>query len=167
MSNPEPWLAGPVPGIIPDLQPAAHALLMVRDEIPANLAHFDAAHLWERPGGAASVGYHLLHLAGSTDRLLTYARGEALSEAQREELRLEREPESSGRTLAQLQAGVLSAIGQVFAVLHSTGPAELDAARTVGRLALPTNVRGLLFHIAEHAQRHNGQIATMVKVLSA
>jgi uncharacterized damage-inducible protein DinB len=138
---------------------------MVRDEIPASLAHFAAAHLWEQPGGAASVGYHLLHLAGSTDRLLTYARGEALSEAQREELRLERDPASSGRTLQQLQDGVRNAIDHVFEVLRATRREALDSPRTVGRLALPTNVRGLLFHIAEHAQRHNGQIATTVRIV--
>ena len=31
--------------------------------------------LWASPGGVAPVGFHLRHLAGSTDRLLTYARG--------------------------------------------------------------------------------------------
>ena len=36
-----------------------------------------------RPGGAASAAFHLVHIAGSIDRLLTYARGEALNETQR------------------------------------------------------------------------------------
>jgi uncharacterized damage-inducible protein DinB len=32
---------------------------------------------------------------------------------------------------------------------------------------LPTTVLGLLFHVAEHASRHAGQIATMRKVVTA
>ncbi|HET7603400.1 MAG TPA: DinB family protein [Gemmatimonadales bacterium] len=163
---PEFWLQGPVPGIIPDLQPAAHALLQVRQELPSVLARLDASLLWVRPGGAASLGFHLLHIAGSTDRLLTYAAGQGLSDAQRQALSLEREPEASGRTLQELTAGAVAAIDQALDVLRSTRAEELDDARTVGRQALPTNVRGLLFHIAEHAQRHSGQVATTVKVVA-
>jgi uncharacterized damage-inducible protein DinB len=163
---PEPWLTGPVPGIIPDLQPAAHALLQVRQEIPAVVAGFDESLLWSGPGGAASLGFHLLHVAGATDRLLTYAAGRGLSEAQRQALRTERQPEASGKTLDELTAGAVAAIDQALDVLRSTPAGALDDVRTVGRQALPTNVRGLLFHIAEHAQRHNGQIATTVKVVA-
>lgn len=163
---PEPWLTGPVPGIIPELQPAAHALLQVRAEIPAAVAGFDESRLWTGPGSAASLGFHLLHLAGATDRLLTYAAGQALNESQRHELGLEREPASSGRTMAELVAGAVAAIDEVLGVLRATPAGQLGEVRTVGRQALPTNVRGLLFHIAEHAQRHNGQIATTVKVVT-
>lgn len=163
---PEFWLQGPVPGIIPDLQPAAHALLQVKQEIPAVVAGFDESLLWVKPGGAASLGFHLLHIAGATDRLLTYAAGRGLSDAQRQALSLERQPEASGKTLDELTAGAIAAIEQALEVLRSTRREELDEVRTVGRQALPTNVRGLLFHIAEHAQRHNGQVATTVKVVS-
>jgi len=161
----EPWLEGPLPGIIPELQPAAHALEQVRREIPVVLAGFDESLVWVRPGSAAPVGFHLLHLAGATDRLLAYAAGAQLTGPQRQALALEQEPESSGKSLAELSAGALAAIARVMDVLRATQAGELDASRTVGRKALPTNVRGLLFHIAEHAQRHNGQIATTVKAL--
>lgn len=162
---PEPWLTGPVPGIIPDLQPAAHALLQVKEEIPKVLDGFDESLLWMRPGGAASLGFHLLHIAGATDRLLTYAAGSGLSDAQRRALGVEREPETSGMTLRELVAGAIAAVDQALDVLRSTRAEQLDEVRTVGRQALPTNVRGLLFHVAEHAQRHNGQVATTVKVI--
>jgi hypothetical protein len=33
MSNPEVWLRGPLPDVIPELQPVAHSLLQVREEI--------------------------------------------------------------------------------------------------------------------------------------
>ena len=162
---PEPWLAGPVPGVIPELQPAAHALLQVKQDIPATLEGFDESRLWERPGAAAPLGFHLLHLDGATDRLLTYAAGTPLTDVQRHALSIERAPESSGKALAELIRDAVAAMDRALGVLRATEAATLDDVRTVGRLALPTNVRGLLFHIAEHAQRHNGQIATTAKVL--
>jgi hypothetical protein len=81
--RPEPWLRGPVPGVSPLLQPAAHAFIMSIEDCEAAVSGLTPDQLWMSPEGAASVGFHLLHLAGSTDRLLTYARGERLSEAQR------------------------------------------------------------------------------------
>jgi uncharacterized damage-inducible protein DinB len=35
----------------------------------------------------------------------------------------------------------------------------------VGRARLPTNVLGLLFHTAEHAARHAGQVVTTMKLV--
>ena len=90
VSQPEPWLRGPVQGIPTLLQPAAHAFLLALEEVEAAVAGVAADQLWLEPGGAASLGFHLVHLAGSTDRLLTYARGEALSAAQRAALAAER-----------------------------------------------------------------------------
>ncbi|HET8635003.1 MAG TPA: DinB family protein [Gemmatimonadales bacterium] len=163
---PEFWLQGPVPGIIPELQPAAHALLQVKQEIPAAVAGLDQSLLWVRPGAAASLGFHLLHIAGATDRLLTYAAGMALSDVQRQALGIEREPETSGKTMDELVTGAVAAVEQALEVLRSTKVEELAEVRTVGRQSLPTNVRGLLFHVAEHAQRHNGQVATTVKAVA-
>jgi hypothetical protein len=37
--------------------------------------------------------------------------------------------------------------------------------RQVGRAQLPSTVLGLLFHAAEHAQRHVGQLVTTSKVI--
>jgi uncharacterized damage-inducible protein DinB len=39
--------------------------------------------------------------------------------------------------------------------------------RGVGRAQLPSNVLGLLFHAAEHASRHTGQVVTTAKMLKA
>ncbi len=52
-----------------------------------------------------------------------------------------------------------------MAQLRATPPSSLYDARAVGRAALPTTVVGLLFHAAEHSQRHAGQIVTMAKVV--
>jgi len=82
MAEPELWLAGPVDGVPPYLQPAAHALLQARAEVSGLAPSVDAETLWARTGGA-SAGFHLLHLAGALDRLFTYARGERLNDAQK------------------------------------------------------------------------------------
>jgi hypothetical protein len=39
--------------------------------------------------------------------------------------------------------------------------------RGVGRAQLPSTVLGLLFHAAEHTQRHAGQVATTRRVVTA
>jgi uncharacterized damage-inducible protein DinB len=38
-------------------------------------------------------------------------------------------------------------------------------SRPVGRARIPSTVLGLLFHAAEHAQRHTGQLLVTVRVL--
>ena len=127
------------------------------------LAELSADEIWQAPGGAASVGFHVVHMVGSTERLLTYARGESLSEAQRARLSAERTP---GRVEAASLVGALRAgIDAALVQLAQTQPGILQEVRTVGRAALPTTVLGLLFHAAEHAQRHAGQIITTAKVV--
>ena len=49
--------------------------------------------------------------------------------------------------------------------LRATPPASLWRPREVGRAKLPSTVRGLLFHAAEHAQRHTGQVVTTARVV--
>ena len=63
---------------------------MAREDVEGAVAGLPAEQWWLQPGGIASVGFQVAHLAGSTDRLLTYARGEALSESQRAALGRER-----------------------------------------------------------------------------
>src|ERR1041384_7754357 len=79
--KPEVWLRGPIAGMPDLLMPAAHAFVPVGGEGAGVAAGLAADELWQRPGGAASAGFHLKHLVGSTDRLLTYARGESLTPA--------------------------------------------------------------------------------------
>ena len=122
-----------------------------------------ADQLWTTPGGAASVGFHLLHLAGATDRLLTYARGEPLSDLQRAQLQKERNPPRAD--VASLLADLRKAVDGALDQLRNTPDAALEDGRAIGRAALPTTVLGLLFHTAEHAQRHAGQVVTTAKIL--
>lgn len=159
----ERWQSGPVPGIPDLLMPVAHALLQAVDDVAA-AAELDAARLWQGPGGVAPVGWHLLHLAGSTDRLFTYARGEPLSDAQRARLAQERElpePRPDGAVLlGELRRVVHDGLDQ----LRRTALDTLLLPREVGRARIPSTVLGLLFHAAEHASRHAGQVVTTLKM---
>src|SRR5215212_1053058 len=89
-SPPEVWLRGPIEGIHPLLQPAAHTLLQVGEDVLPIVEHLTPTQLWTRAGGAAAIGFHLVHLPGSLERLLTYSRGESLSVDQFARLAAER-----------------------------------------------------------------------------
>lgn len=165
MSEPEVWLRGErVEGVPTALQPVAHALLQSMEEVERAVSPLSAPELWSTPGGAASVGYHLRHIAGSTDRLLAYARGEQLSDAQLRELRAETEF-ATGLDAAALVAGVRAAVEQAIGQLRGTPDASLDEPREVGRGRLPSSVRGLLYHVGEHTARHAGQVVTTAKIV--
>jgi hypothetical protein len=45
--------------------------------------------------------------------------------------------------------------------------ADFDLHRGVGRKELPTSIGGALIHVADHTQRHVGQVVTTAKVLKA
>jgi uncharacterized damage-inducible protein DinB len=161
----EVWLRGPIDQMPDLLMPAAHAFLQVAEEVEDVGSTLTADELWQRPGGAASPGFHLKHLVGATDRLLTYARGETLSPSQLAFLKAEKDPATPPESTADLVRGVQQAIDRALDQLRRTPVDTLTDKRTVGRAALPTNVLGLLFHAAEHAQRHAGQLTTTIKIL--
>jgi uncharacterized damage-inducible protein DinB len=163
MGQPEFWMRGiAVDGISPALQPVAHALLQALEDLEEATSGLSGEQLWARPGGAASAGFHLRHLAGSLDRLTTYARGEALTEAQLAALRAEQEPgEAADALLRHVRATVERALDQ----LRGTPDDSLDEPRFVGRARLPSSVRGLLYHAGEHTSRHTGQVVTTAKIV--
>jgi uncharacterized damage-inducible protein DinB len=160
----EAWLSGPLPGVTPLLQPAAHALEQVRRDLPPLLRSLPAGRVWERPGRSASIGYHAVHLAGSLDRLFTYARGEALSEGQRAALARERAIDGEQPDVGELVLLVERALDAALGQLRNTNEDELLVHREVGRARAPSTALGLLFHGAEHSARHAGQIMTLVRV---
>jgi len=162
--RPEVWLRGPLPGVPALLQPVAHALLQVREDVEALMVDFPAEQLWTRPGGVASVGFHLQHLSGVLDRLFTYSRGEALSASQLEFLEREGKDSVPAPSSQDLVAAFGRQVEQSIRDLSSVDESTLTQARTVGRGRLPSTVLGLLVHAAEHAQRHAGQLLVTVRV---
>jgi len=162
-SAPEYWLRGAIEGVPRELQPAAHALLQTLEDVEQAVQGLTVDQIWLTPGGAASIGFHLIHLTGSTDRLLTYARGLALNDAQKAAIGREKNPP---RTEASpLVEEFRQAVDAALAQIRSTPPSSLGDARAVGRAGLPTTVLGLIFHAAEHSQRHAGQVVTTAKVV--
>ena len=165
MSEPEVWLRGPIPDVAALLQPVAHGLLQCRAEVRATLPPLAAEQIWRRPGGAASIGYHARHAVGSLDRLLTYARGEQLSAQQLDALRREGREESDDRLGALLAEEFDAAVERAMTQLRATPEGTLLDPREVGRARLPSTVIGLLFHAAEHTQRHVGQLVTTARII--
>jgi hypothetical protein len=164
VNAPEVWLRGPVPGVGPGVQPVAHALLQAREDVGRILTGATRDQLWTAPGDAASAGFHLLHLAGSLDRLFTYARGEVLSPEQLDDLR--REKEGSHRPGPDdIRDRVVRTIDAAMDQLRATREELLDQPRPVGGARLPSTVRGLLFHAAEHTTRHVGQAITTLRIV--
>ncbi len=160
----EVWLRGPVPGIPPLLQPVAHALLQAKEEIVSMMLDFPKEKLWEKPAGLASVGFHLQHLSGVLDRLFTYARGEQLSKLQLEYLALEGKA-TDNETISILIQRFTDGVDEALDQLWRTDEATLTDNRSVGRANLPSTVVGLLFHAAEHTQRHVGQLLVTVSMV--
>src|SRR5262245_4266441 len=165
MSEPEVWLRGAIPEIPPHLQPVAHSLLQSREEIQRVLEGLTPERIWHAHPNAASIGFHVVHAIGSLDRLFTYARGAALSDAQRQNLAEESQPDgdvTAGELLSAFNAGIERALDQ----LGGTDEVTLMAKREVGRARLRSTVIGLLFHAAEHTQRHVGQALTTRRLIT-
>jgi hypothetical protein len=165
MATTEAWQRGPLPGFDPLLMPVVHALVQVQEDLEQLAAEVPAEHVWQRPGGAASIGFHARHAAGALDRLFTYARGEALSDAQRAFAKGEGEAGEPAPSLPAVVAESRQMIERGFEQLRATPGLSLLDERKVGRAGLPSTVIGLLFHAAEHATRHVGQAITTAKIL--
>lgn len=160
----EAWLSGPIENISPLLMPAAHALRQAAVDIEKITENLTTERIWSNISGAPSVGFHLLHIAGSIDRLLTYCRDEKLNERQFAEL-AEETKTNNALDIETLKRRTLDRIEKAIEVLASTPEQNLLEKRFVGRKQLRTNVFGLLFHIAEHTQRHVGQIVATAKTV--
>ena len=166
-NKPEVWLRGPLPEIPSLLQPVAHALLQALEEISDIQDEFPSALLWKRPAGVASVGFHLQHLTGVLDRLFTYAREESLNESQLSYLKSEENEPFSGCTYIDLLGNFKVQIAKAISQLKKTNESRLTEIRYVGRAKIPSTHLGLLFHAAEHTQRHVGQLLVSAKILQA
>ncbi len=158
---PEPWLRGPLAGVDPLLAPILYSFIQAREDLASHTEGLTAAQIWATPYGFGSVGFHIRHIAGSTDRLITYLKGAQLSEPQLRALKAEKEP---GASRDELLAELDRAFECAEAVIRALNPATLAESREVGRQRLPTTVIGLLTHIAEHTQRHVGQAISAAKM---
>lgn len=161
----EVWLRGPLTGVPALVQPVAHALLQAREEINHLMVDFPEILLWVMPGGLASAGFHLQHMAGVIDRLFSYADGKALSESQLDYLHNEGKPPQKEDSVENLLSVFNDCIDKAITILSNVDENTLTEQRGVGRAQLPSTVIGLYVHTAEHIMRHTGQLLVTVKIL--
>jgi uncharacterized damage-inducible protein DinB len=157
---PEPWLRGPIEGAHPLTAPVLYAFQQAREDLAQYTAGLSSEQLWLRPHGSGSVGFHMRHIAGSTERLMAYLQGMQLTAEQLAAIAGEHEPGVDRETLLR---ALDYAFREAEAVVRRIDPATLAEPRAVGRQRLPTTVVGLLTHIAEHTQRHVGQAIVSAK----
>ena len=164
MSLPEPWLRGTRPHPHPILRAVLHSFEQVREDLARHTADLTDEQTWRAYSAVAPLGYQLRHIAGSVDRLTTYAAGEALTESQLAAGRNEAVPGAGLAELLQQVEFALTASGERLGTLDLS---DLDASRFVGRQQLPTTLGGLLLHLAEHTQRHLGEAIITAKLARA
>ena len=162
--QPEPWLRGTLANIPPVARGVVHALQLADEDVQKWCASLTDVELNAKPYGLPSVAFHLRHIARSLHRLLIYAEGEQLGEAQFAALRSEGEADATHTDIFAEWSASLEATGRRVRILAKQDQALV---RTVGRKALPTTIGGLLVHLADHTQRHVGQAITTAKLLIA
>lgn len=163
-NEPEPWLRGTLTEVPAVARAVLHVLQLTNEDLHRWAGELTDGELNQRPSGLASVAFHVRHIAGSLDRLLTYAEGHQLSSEQIAFLKSELETHSKRESLFEDLASALERSAQRTRVLaHS----DLTEKREVGSKKLPTTLGGLLVHIADHTQRHVGQAVTTAKIVLA
>jgi len=160
----EPWLRGTHTEFPAAGRAVLHALDLALENINQWTAGLTDAEVHSQPLGLTSVAFHLRHIARSTDRLLSYAEGKRLSAEQLAAFKAEKAgDEAPAELLAEVEASFSNAADRVRVL----ATANLDTPRGVGRKQLPTSIGGALIHVADHTQRHAGQVITTAKVLKA
>jgi uncharacterized damage-inducible protein DinB len=163
-SLPEPWLRGTLTEVPAVARGVLHALELAHEDTHKWCAGLSDAQLHARPAGLPSVAFQLRHIAGSLDRLLTYAEGRALSEEQLQTLKTEANPGGSAK---ELLANLDAALSRASLRVRALASEDFALPRAVGSKKLPATLGGLLVHIADHTQRHVGQAITTAKLVSA
>jgi hypothetical protein len=161
---PEPWLRGTHADLPAVVRAVIHALELADDDVGKAWGLLREDELNARPFDLSPVAFHMRHIVRSLDRLLTYAEGKSLDEWQRAALRSELAPRANkAELLSEFSEGLKAAKARVIAFSQ----ADLSEKRAVGVKQLPTSVGGLLVHVADHTQRHVGQVVTTSKLILA
>jgi uncharacterized damage-inducible protein DinB len=170
----EPWLRGTHAEVAAVGRGVLHAFDLALDDLTKWTEGLTDAEAHAAPLGLPPVAFHLKHIARSTDRLLTYAEGGQVSPEQLAALRAEKSGPDAGEpdareleTLAALLAEVEASFRNAGERVRALAAADPNTFRGVGRKQLPTSIGGALVHVADHTQRHVGQVVTTAKVLKA
>jgi uncharacterized damage-inducible protein DinB len=160
----EPWMRGTHAEVPAVGRAILHAFDLALDDLTKWTDGLTDAEAHEHPLGLTSVAYHLRHIARSTDRLLSYAEGNQLSAEQLTALKAEQSGEES---LAALLSEVEVSFSNAADRVRVLATANFNTFCGVGRKQLPTSIGGALIHVADHTQRHVGQVVTTAKVIKA
>jgi uncharacterized damage-inducible protein DinB len=160
----EPWLRGTYPEVPAVGRAVLHAFDLALDDLTKWTEGLGDAEVHTKPLGLPSVAFHLRHIARSTDRLLTYAEGGQLTAEQLATLKAE---QTGDESLAELLGEVEASLSNATDRVRTLAGADFNIFRGVGRKQLPTSIGGALVHVADHTQRHVGQVVTTAKVLKA
>jgi len=178
----EPWLRGTHTDVPAAARAVLNALELSLDDLTKWTAGLTDAEIHCSPLGLPSIAFHLRHIARSVDRILTYAEGRQLSAGQLAALKTEQTgSEQSGaeqtgseqvgegklESLANLLAEVEISFNDAADRIRVVATADLNTPRFVGRMQLPTSIGGAMIHVADHTQRHTGQVVTTAKVVKA
>ena len=160
----EPWLRGTYSELPAVLRAILHAFELAREDAVHWADDLSDAELHASPFGLTPISFHMRHAVRALDRLLTYAEGRELDSEQLIALKTELDPAVSREEIvAEFHQGLDRASERVRAFAG----ADLEQPRAVGKKQLPTSVGGLLVHLADHTQRHTGQIVTTAKLIKA
>ena len=158
----EPWMRGTHADVPAAARAVLHALELALDDLKKWTVGITDAEVHCNPFGLTPVARHLRHIARSTDRLLSYAEGKQLSDEQLKALRAEeRGEETLHDLLAEVEASFRNAAERIRALART----DLEAPRSIGRKRMPASAGGALIHVADHTQRHVGQVVTTAKLL--
>src|SRR3984957_5135030 len=160
----EPWLRGTYSDVPAAGRAVLHALDLALDDLTKWTADLKDEQIHAQPLGLTSIAFHLRHIARSTDRILTYAEGGQLSADQLTALKAEQSGDEPPSALLAVVEASFSNAAERIGVLAT---ADFDTPRVVGRKRLPTSIGGALIHVADHTQRHVGQVVTTAKVLKS
>ncbi len=165
----EPWLRGTYSDVPAVGRAILHALDLALDDITKWTEGLTDAEVHTQPLGLPSLAFHLRHIARSVDRILTYAEGGRLTAEQLAALKAEQDSPANGQdeSLAMLLGEVEASFANAAARVRTLAGADFNIFRGVGRKQLPTSIGGALIHVADHTQRHVGQVVTTAKVLKA
>ncbi len=163
----EPWLRETHADVPAAGRAVLHALDLALDDITKWTEGLTDAEAHSQPLGLPSIAFHLRHIARSTDRILTYAEGGQLTAEQLGVLKVEQGGAGEPETLAVLIAEVEASFSNAAERIRVLATGNYDTPRGVGRKQLPTSLGGALIHVADHTQRHTGQVVTTAKVIKA
>ena len=146
----EPWLAGKHA----DLDPIRRLLACSLEHCLADLRK------WTPDAPTDAQAFQLRHIAGSVDRLWTYALGGTISAVQLEVLGAESSGPAERELLLDLVAETFARVTREMRMMEDI---DYRDSRHVGRQRVEVPLGLLLGHIAEHTQRHTGQLITLSK----